>query len=141
MAHRTLGWVEWRRKSYDAALVELQAALDLNPRMAEASAWTGAILAPADDRVKKTKALWHLARASFLDGDGSLAAQPRREVRELLETAYISYHGALDGLDDLGAKTRDTVMPPDPLVIESAAEVAQRKAQREQQQTQKDSGK
>lgn len=128
IAHRTLGWVEWRRKSLDAALVELQASLDLNPRLAEASAWTGAILAPNPDRVKKTKALWHLARASFLEGEGALPAQQRREVRELLETAYMSHHGALDGLEELGVKTRDSVMPPEPFVIESAVEVAARKA-------------
>ena len=128
MAHRTLGWVEWRRNSVDAALVELQTSLELNPRNAEASAWTGTILAPNPDRAKKTQAIWHLARASFLDGDGSLPAQQRRDVRSLLETAYTSHHGALDGLEEVGAKTREVVMPPETFQIESATEVGQRKA-------------
>lgn len=128
MAHRTLGWVEWRNNRIDAALVELRAALDINPRNGEASAWIGAILATDADRKKKTSAIWHLARASSLDGEGALPAQQRREVRELLETAYTSHHGALDGLEEIAAKTRENVLPPDPFAIESAAEVAARKA-------------
>ncbi len=128
MAHRTLGWVEWRSNKIDAALVELRAALDMNPRSGEVSAWMGAILAADADRRKKTNAIWHLARASSLDGEGALPAQQRREVRELLETAYTSHHGALDGLDEVAAKTRDTVQPPDTFSIESATEVAARKA-------------
>jgi hypothetical protein len=128
MARRTLGWVEWRNNKIDAALVELNAALDTNARLAEASAWIGSILATDTDRKRKVDAIWHLARASSLDGEGALPAQQRREVRELLEAAYTSHHGALDGLDDIVAKSREAVQPPTAFAIESAAEVATRKA-------------
>ena len=47
---------------------------------------------------------------------------------ELLEAAYKSHHGALDGLEEISAKAREAATPPVTFSIESAPEVAARKA-------------
>jgi hypothetical protein len=131
LAHRTLGWVEWQRGALDAAEKQLVACLELAPRNGEVSAWLGSVLAVQEK--KQVEGIWHLARASFLDGEGALGAAQRRDVRALLEAAYSRYHGALDGLDAIGAAAASgvVVQPPATFKIETAAEVAQRLADEE----------
>ena len=131
LAHRTLGWAAWRRGATEDAEKELATALEIAPRDAEVSAWLGAVLAVQKAPPKQVQGIWHLARASFLDGDGALPANQRRDVRSLLEAAYTSYHGALDGLDEIGAsasREAAAVKAPGAFTIETAAEAAQRKA-------------
>ncbi len=137
LAHRTLGWAAWQRGAPDAAEKELFQSLAAVPRNAEVSAWLGAMMATQKEPARQVAAIWHLARASYTDGDGALAAAQRREVRALLEAAYTSYHGALDGLDEIGAaaRTADSNQPPAAFKIETAAEVAQRKADEQMQAT------
>lgn len=125
-AHRTLGWVAWKRSNLDAARTSLLASLELDPARADVSAWLGAMLAPDAAAERQIEAVWRLARASFLDGPGALVSTQRREVRSLLEAVYTAYHGSADGLDAIGAQTRDRVHPPDSFKIESAAEAAER---------------
>ena len=133
LAHRALGWVAWQRGAHEAAEKELAASLAAAPRNAEVSAWLGAVLAIQKEPAKRVEGIWHLARASYLDGDGSLIALQRREARSLLEAAYTSHHGALDGLDAIGAAaaTGAAAQPPASFKIETAAELAQRKADEE----------
>lgn len=125
-AQRTLGWVEWKRGKLDAARTALLASLDLDPGHADASAWLGAMLVPNPTAESQIEAVWRLARASFLDGQGALVSAQRREVRSLLETVYTTYHGSSDGLDAIGAQAREKVHPPENFRIESAAEAAER---------------
>ncbi|MCC6538650.1 MAG: hypothetical protein IT162_13930 [Bryobacterales bacterium] len=137
LAHRTLGWVAWQRGSHEAAEKELFLSLDAAPRNAEVSAWLGALMATQKEPAKQMEAIWHLARASYTDGDGALAAAQRRDVRALLEAAYAGYHGALDGLDEIGAAAKASAgnKPAADFRIETAAEVAQRKADEQMQAT------
>jgi hypothetical protein len=132
-AHRTLGWVELQRDNMEAAEKEFHACLGVAPRNAEVSGWLGSLLATQNTPAKQVQGIWHLARASYLDGEGALTANQRRDVRDLLEAAYKTYHGAIDGLDTIGAAAAagETVQPPAGFNIETAAEVAQRKADEE----------
>lgn len=133
-AHRTLGWVEWQRGATDAAEKQFVSCLTLAPRNGEVSGWYGSLLAVQNTPPQQVAGIWHLARASYLDGEGALAANQRRDVRELLESAYKTYHGSLDGLEAIGAAATAAtvaVKPPDSFKIETAAEVAQRKADEE----------
>ncbi len=135
LAHRALGWVEWRRGSLDAAEKEMLATLHLTPRNAELSAWLGSVLAVQKPPERQIQAIWHLARAAFLDGEGALPPAPRRDVRALLEAAYSGYHGSLDGLEEIGGAARGAVTPPTGFKVETAAEMAQRKADEEMEKT------
>jgi hypothetical protein len=125
-AHRTLGWVAWKRANLDDARASLLTSLELDPARADVSAWLGAMLAPGAEAERQIEAVWWLARASFLDGPGALVSTQRREVRSLLDAVYTAYHGSADGLDAIGAQTRDTLHPPANFRIESAAEAAER---------------
>lgn len=125
-AQRTLGWVEWKRGDLEAARAALLASLELDPQRADVSAWLGAMLSSDATAERQIEAIWRLARASFLDGPGALVSAQRREVRGLLDAVYTSYHGSTDGLDVIGAETREKVHPPGGFRIESAAEVAER---------------
>lgn len=126
MAHRALGWVEWKRGNRDAAYREMLNCLAADPQRAEVSGWLGALLAPDRAPERQIEAIWHLARAAYLTGDGALPTAERKGVRALLEAAYAGYHGALDGLDDVGAATKAGAVPPGNFFIESAAEVEER---------------
>ena len=125
-AHRTLGWVAWKRNQLDDARASLLASLDLDPQRADVSAWLGAMLAANATPEHQIEAAWRLARASYLDGPGALASSQRREVRSLLDTVYNSYHGSADGLEAIGLQAREKVHPPENFRIESAAEAAER---------------
>ena len=131
LAHRALAWAAWRRNDLPAAEKELRAGLTLTPRHAELSAWLGAVLAVQKEPARQIAAVWHLARASYLDGDGGLGSAARRDVRGLLEAVYGGYHGGLDGLDEIGTASRAAVDPPSTFKVETAAELAQRKADEE----------
>jgi hypothetical protein len=126
LAHRTLGWVEWKRGNLDAAKTQLMAGLTADPQRADLAAWLGAILAPSPNSQQRVAGIYYLARAAYLDGDGVLPSAERREVRALLEAAYASHHGSLEGLDQIGTTTRSSVSPPDGFRIETAAEAAER---------------
>ncbi|MBA3975738.1 MAG: hypothetical protein C0504_16150 [Candidatus Solibacter sp.] len=125
-AHRTLGWVAWRRANLDDARASLLASLELDPARADVSAWLGAMLSSKATPEHQIEAVWRLARASYLDGPGALVSTQRREVRSLLDAVYTAYRGSADGLDAIGAQTRDSLHPPANFRIESAAEAAER---------------
>lgn len=126
LAHRTIGWVQWKRGNLDAAQRSLLASLMADPQRADVSAWLGTILAPSAEQPLRLAAIWHLARAAYLDGPGVLPSAERREVRSLLEAVYAAYHGSTGGLDRIGESARSTVLPPNDFRIETAAEAAER---------------
>lgn len=133
-ARRTLGWLAWQKGDTGEAATEFAACLTAVPRHAEVSAWYGAVLTASKTPSKVVEGIWHLARASYLDGEGALSAAPRRQVLGLLEAAYGAYHGGNDGLDAIGisaARAQDAAAPPAAFRIETAAEAAQRKADEE----------
>ncbi len=131
LAHRTLGWAAWKRENFEAAESELQSSLQLDPQAAEVSAWLGTILALQQLPARQPPAIWHLARAAYLDGDGALPSVQRRDVRALLEAVYTAYHGSDEGLDQVGAASRSGILPAPDFKVETAAEVAERRKEEE----------
>jgi hypothetical protein len=131
LAHRTLGWVEWQRGSYAAAEREFALCLEKEPQRAETSAWLGTVIALEKAPEKQLAAIWHTARASYLEGDGALPPVPRREIRGVLESLYYAYHGSLEGLDDVGKAAIGGIFPPESFQIETAAAAAERRREEE----------
>jgi tetratricopeptide (TPR) repeat protein len=127
LSHRALGWIAWQRGSLDVAEQEFRACLEKNPQRPEASSWLGAVLALQNTPDKRVESIWHLARASALDDEGSLSAVQRREVRAMLERVYRFHHGDLEGLDRITVQAAASATPPGQFRIETAQEVQQRK--------------
>ncbi len=135
LAHRTLAWIQWRRGAAEAAEQELAVCLKINPANAEASAWLGAAMALHKEPEGHVPALWHLARAASLEGDGALPESQRREVSATLERAYNSYHGDAGGLEQLRKDALASPNPPDGFKVESAADAAARRQEEELNRT------
>ena len=82
---------------------------------------------------KVPQALYEFARAAALDPTlgGTMDAQ---KLNSYLESAYNSYHGSLEGLDQLKALAKTSPLPPADLKIRTASEILAEK-QREFEQT------
>ncbi len=126
-SHRALGWSAWMQGKHEEAEKEFRLCLKSDPQQSEISAWLGTVLAIKD---KQVEALFHLDRAVYLPGD-NLVASSRNEVRTILEGLYVRYHGSTDGLDQLGAMSKASAMPPADLAIESAEQLRMRRQDEE----------
>ena len=75
---------------------------------------------------KVPQALYYFARAAALDPTlgGTTDA---KQINTYLESAYSTYHGSLEGLDQLKAQAKANPLPPADLKIETATAIAQRK--------------
>ncbi len=135
LAHRALGWAAWQRSSYAPAREEFAKCLEQSPNDAEISAWMGIMMALQKQPDQTPTALWHLARAASLGGEGALPQARQREVNGLFERLYASYHGGADGLNELRARAITAPLPPPDFTIESAAVVAERKRMEELERT------
>lgn len=129
LAHRSLGWVSWQRGDLAPAEDELQKSLQQDPHDAEASAWLGIVLSLENG--KQSAALWQLARASNVEPGAGLPEEQRRQVSTMLEHVYASFHGGLDGLDDLRKASASSAFPVAGFSIDSATTVAARRAEAE----------
>jgi hypothetical protein len=126
LAHRTLGWVNWKRQSPPDAEKHLVADLKLNPNDAEASYWLGLILRKVTGR--NSDALFYIARAASYDGPGALDAATRPRVLDFVTKDYTAYHGPdPDGLKQLLAVAKTQALPPADFKILSAQEVSDEK--------------
>ncbi|HUI53668.1 MAG TPA: hypothetical protein VLY04_01765 [Bryobacteraceae bacterium] len=131
LAHRALGWIHWQREELPQAEAEFTAYLKQEPNNAEISSWLGMVLALQKQSQKVPAALWHLARADALRGEGALPEGRRRQITTLLEFVYASYHGGSDGLAELRKAAAEAPAPPANFTVETAAAAAARKAQEE----------
>jgi hypothetical protein len=129
MAHRTVGWVSWQRGDLGAAEGELIVCLQKDPGNAEVSSWLGII--SAVDTNKQAAALWHFARATNIGLSSPLADEQRRQVSAMLENMYVSYHGSVEGLEQLKKISVSSAVPPAGFQIDSATVVNARRAEAE----------
>lgn len=127
LAHRTIGWASWQRGNLGAAEDDLSACLQKDPGNAEVSSWLGII--SAVDANKQPKALWHLARATNKEISSPLAEEQRRQVNAMLENMYASYHGSMEGLDQLRKVAVASPFPPPEFSIDPATVVNARRAE------------
>jgi tetratricopeptide (TPR) repeat protein len=129
LAHRSLGWASWQRGNLAAAEDEFTKSLTKNPDNAQVSAWLGIVLSLENG--KQVPALWQLAQASNPASAGMISEEQRRQVNGVLEHVYASYHGSLDGLDDLKKASATKAFPDPAFTIDSATMVAARHAEEE----------
>ena len=133
LAHRTLGWAHWQESQFSDAEKEFTICLQKAPQDHEISAWLGIVMALQDG--KQVPALWHLARGSKTEAGSSLPEEERRQVNVIFERTYSSYHGTMDGLDELRTSASTSAFPPPEFSVEPATVVAARRAEAELQLT------
>jgi len=75
---------------------------------------------------KVPQALYEFARAAALDPSLGGTMDPKA-LNSYLESAYNSFHGSLDGLDQLKTVAKAAPLPPADLKIETASAIAARK--------------
>lgn len=129
IAHQTLGWIDWQRGNLSAAEDEFTECLQKDAGNGEISSWLGIV--EAVDNNKQPKALWFLARATSKDLANPLSDDQRHQVNSMLENMYISYHGSLEGLDQLRKVSVSRPIPPPEFSVDPATVVNARRAEAE----------
>jgi hypothetical protein len=119
-----------QRRSWDAAEVEFQKSLALDPNNGEVYFFMGTVLAAEK---KMSPALFYFARASTYDGPGSLPPDGRQRALDYVKRAYKGYHGSDDGFNDLVSAAKGQAAPPGDYHIRSAGEIAQEKQKRQEE--------
>jgi len=125
LAQTTLGWVGMTRKENEPAAAAFRKALELNPNGAQVSYWLGSVLLRKAET--QGEGLYHIARASVLEGPGALDANTKNQLTAYLQKVYAQYHGDSSGLDELKAKAKESPMPPADFKVKRADEVAAEK--------------
>jgi len=75
---------------------------------------------------KVTQAIYEFARAAAVDPTLGGTMDPK-QLNTYLESAYNSFHGSLDGLEQLKTMAKNSPLPPADLKIETASVIAQKK--------------
>ncbi len=127
LARRAAGWIQWQRGELAGAEQEFTKYLQQRPNAAEVSAWLGTVSALQKQPEKQLAALWYLARAAAIRGEGAVTDGQQRQISGLAERLYTAYHGESQGIDELRAGTTAGPFPPSDFKIETAAALAARK--------------
>ncbi|HEV1286248.1 MAG TPA: hypothetical protein VNU44_13085 [Bryobacteraceae bacterium] len=133
-AQKTAGWIDWTRKDFARAEVELRKAIELDPKQGQVSYWLAdAMLEQNKTNLEKQQpALYCFARAASYDGPGSLPPGDRKNLTAYLNTAYVKYHGSDEGLAQLMADAKTNAIPPAGFQIKSAAQIEKERIEAEQ---------
>lgn len=133
-AQATLAWVYVQRKDHPNAEIELTKYLYLDPTQASTSLTLGdELLAQNRDHPDKIPlGLYQFAHAATYDGQNSLPEAARKQALDYLTKTYTAYHGSQDGLDKLLALAKNSPFPPEGFSIESAHDIAMKKAAAEE---------
>jgi len=133
-AQKTAGWIDWTRKDFARAEVELRKAIELDPKQGQVSYWLADAMLEQNktNPEKQQPALYCFARAASYDGPGSLPAADRKNLTAYLNTAYVKYHGSDEGLAPLLAGAKSSPMPPAGFQIKSAAQIEKERIEAEQ---------
>jgi len=129
-AQATLAWVYVQRKDHVKAEIELTKYLHMDPTQASTSLSLGEqVLAQNQEQPQKIPlGLYEFARAASYDGQNSLPAAARTQALTYLTKTYTTYHGSNEGLDKLLAMAKTNPFPPADFHIESAQQIAAKKA-------------
>jgi len=129
-AQATLAWVYVQRKDHAKAEIELTKYLHMDPTQASTSLSLGEqVLAQNQEQPQKIPlGLYEFARAASYDGQNSLPAAARTQALTYLTKTYTTYHGSNEGLDKLLAMAKTNPFPPADFHIESAQQIAAKKA-------------
>jgi hypothetical protein len=125
LAHTTIGWAAYTRKENDAAAAEFKTVLGLNPVNAQVSYWLGSTLLRKAET--QGEGLYHIARASIIEGQGALDPTTKNQLQAYLQKVYAQYHGDSSGLEELKAKAKESALVPADFKIKRADEMAAEK--------------
>lgn len=133
-AQATFAWVYVQRKDHPKAEIELTKYLHLDPTQASTSLSLGSeLLAQNQEHPEKLPmGLYEFAHAASYDGQNSLPAAARKQALDYLTKTYKTYHGSEEGLDKLLAQAKNSPFPPDGFSLESARDIAVKKAASEE---------
>jgi hypothetical protein len=133
-AQKTVGWIDWTRKNFARAEVELAKSIALDPKQGQVSYWLADSILEQNkmNPEKQPVALYYFARAAAYDGPGSLPASDRKNLTAYLNTAYVKYHGSDDGLPQLMAGAKTSAVAPAGFQIKSAAQIEKERIEAEQ---------
>jgi hypothetical protein len=133
-AQKTAGWIDWTRKDFARAEVELRKAIELDPQQGQVSYWLADAMLEQNrsNPEKQPAALYVFARAAAYDGQGSLPAADRKNLTAYLNTSYVKYHGSDEGLSQLLASAKSNPLPPSGFQIKSAAQIEKERIEAEQ---------
>jgi tetratricopeptide (TPR) repeat protein len=127
IANKTLGWVAWQRKNYDASEKALMQSLKLEPNSSEVDYWLGAVIVAEKKPERTSEALFHFARAAAYDGPGAMTPQQRQQADQYLTKVYTQLHGDTSGLAELKTMAKTNAATPADFKIKTAAELAAEK--------------
>jgi hypothetical protein len=129
-AQATLAWVYIQRKDHPKAETELTKYLHMDPTQGStALSLGGELLEQNQEHPEKLPlGLYEFARAAAYDGQNSLPAASRKQALDYLTKTYTAYHGSNEGLDKLLAMAKNSAFPPEGFSIESARDIAAKKA-------------
>lgn len=133
-AQRTAGWIDWQRKDFARAEVELRKAIEMDPKQGQVSYWLADAMLEQNKThpEKQLAALYCFAHAASYDGQGSLPLSDRKNLTAYLNTAYVKFHGSDEGLAQLLADAKAKPLPPPGFQIKSAAQIAKERMEAEQ---------
>jgi hypothetical protein len=133
-AQKTTGWIDWMRKDYARAEIELRKAMDLDPKQGQVAYWLADAMLEQNktNPEKQQPALYYFARAASFEGPGSLPAGDRKNLTTYLNNAYTKYHGSDEGLAQLMASAKSSPTPPSGFQIKSAAQIEKERIEAEQ---------
>ncbi len=133
-AQKTAGWIDWTRKDFPRAEVELGKALELDPKQGQVAYWLADAMLEQNrtSPEKQPAALYYFARAASYEGSGSLPAADRKSLAAYLNTAYARYHGSDEGLAQLLASAKMNPAPPAGFQIKSATQIEKERIEAEE---------
>jgi tetratricopeptide (TPR) repeat protein len=127
IAYKTLGWVAWQRKTFDAAEQNFKKSLQMEPNSGEVDYWLGTVIYLQKKPERLSEAMFYFARAVAYDGPGAMTADQRKAADAFLTKVYSQLHGDASGLAELKAQATANPTPPADLKIKTAAEIAAEK--------------
>ena len=112
-----------QRNANEDAEKEFVEALKSNPGDAEVSYWTGTVVAKQRKIEKQAAAMYHFARAAYMEGPGALPDATRKPLQAYLEKTYVNFHGDKEGLDKLIEAAKANPIPTQDVKIKSKDEI------------------
>jgi len=127
LIHNTLASIAQTRGDDAAAESELCKVLALDPGQASASYSLAAIymreMSLDNELNRYSEAIYEFIRSLKVTGAGALPPGLRAEAENALRESYASYHGSMDGLDELMQRVGDTPLPPGDFHVLSMGEM------------------
>ncbi len=128
LIHNTLATIAQASGDDATAEAELCKVLTLDPGQAGASYSLAAIymreMSLNNDLNRYSEAIYEFIRSLKVTGAGALSPGLRAEAESALRESYASYHGSMEGFDELMARVGDAPLPPGDFHVLSMSEMS-----------------